>query len=82
MCDTERVLILSNLLQVFSSKSSDTSSVSSSSNGKHKRNSTFRIAPKRDSMLLPDKGYDKGWIRRQTERDAAATEGEGWHSKA
>lgn len=69
--------------QMFSSKPSDVSSVSSvRSSGKNKRSSTFRIVPKRESMVLPDKGYDKGWIRLQAERDATAAEGEGWRSKA
>lgn len=48
--------------------------------GKHQ--SQFRIVSKRDSMLLPEEGYEKGWIQKQAERDVAATQGEGWKSKA
>ena len=47
-----------------------------------KRNSTFKIVPKRESMVLPDVGHERGWIRKQGERDEAATEGEGWKSSA
>ena len=47
-----------------------------------KRNSRFSIVPKRNSMILPDVGYEKGWIKRQAERDEAAGQGEGWKSPA
>jgi hypothetical protein len=47
-----------------------------------KRNSTFKIVPTRDSMLLPDAGHEKGWIRKASEKEDRATDGEGWKSSA
>ncbi len=47
-----------------------------------KRNSTFKIVPKRESMLLPEVGHERGWIRKASEKDDMATEGEGWKSSA
>lgn len=47
-----------------------------------KRNSTFKIVPKRESMILPDVGHERGWIRKAGEKDDLATEGEGWKSSA
>lgn len=65
------------------SKTEDASSVSAkASSVKAKRASTFRIVPKKDSMLLPEQGYEKGWVRKQSELDEKATEGGGWKSKA
>jgi hypothetical protein len=49
---------------------------------KAKRNSTFKIVPKRESMLLPDVGHERGWIRKQGEKEDLATQGEGWKSAA
>lgn len=49
---------------------------------KDKRASQFRIVPKRNSMLLPEAGHEKGWIKKQAERDEAASTGEGWKSQA
>jgi len=47
-----------------------------------KRNSTFKIVPKRESMVLPDIGHERGWVRKAGEKDDMATEGEGWKSAA
>jgi hypothetical protein len=47
-----------------------------------KRNSTFKIVPKRESMLLPEVGHERGWIRKTGEKDDVAAEGEGWKSSA
>lgn len=47
-----------------------------------KRHSTFKIVPKRESMVLHDVGYEHGWIRKAGEKDDMATEGEGWRSSA
>ncbi|KIM26634.1 hypothetical protein M408DRAFT_25337 [Serendipita vermifera MAFF 305830] len=47
-----------------------------------KRNSTFKIVPKRESMILPDAGHERGWIRKQGEKDDLAQDGEGWKSSA
>jgi hypothetical protein len=58
-----------------------TESLSSTSRGV-KRNSTFKIVPKRESMVLPDIGSDHGWIKKAGEKDDMATEGEGWKSAA
>jgi len=66
--------------EMWSSRTSDTASKATSA--KAKRNSQFRIVPKRNSMLVPDAGYEKGWTKKQEERDNAAVEGEGWKSKA
>jgi len=49
---------------------------------KSKSNSQFKVVAKRDSVLLPNTGHEAGWINKQAEREAAAQEGEGWHSKA
>lgn len=46
------------------------------------KDSQFRIMPDKNSMLLPDQGHKTGWVRKQFDRDAAATDGEGWKSKA
>lgn len=68
------------LKELFHTKSSD--AASKTSTAKSKRNSQFRIVPQRDSMLLPNIGNEKGWSRKQFEREDAAAEGEGWKSKA
>lgn len=47
-----------------------------------KRNSTFKIVPTRDSMVLPDVGHERGWVRKASEKDELAKEGEGWKSSA
>ncbi|PVF96377.1 hypothetical protein CPB86DRAFT_874940 [Serendipita vermifera] len=47
-----------------------------------KRNSTFKIVPKRESMLLPEAGHERGWIRKQGDKEDLATDGEGWKSSA
>lgn len=47
-----------------------------------KKDSQFKIVAKRDSVLLPNAGYEGGWINKQAEREAAAGEGQSWHSKA
>ncbi|CAG8625632.1 17243_t:CDS:10, partial [Acaulospora colombiana] len=47
-----------------------------------KRNSTFKIVPKRESMLLPEVGHERGWIRKQGEKEDLAADGEGWKSTA
>lgn len=47
-----------------------------------KRNSTFKIVPKRESMILPDVGHERGWIRKAGEKEDLAAEGEGWKSSA
>ena len=60
----------------FSTKSK--SSVTSA----EKRQSTFKIVPSRNSMILTDVGYDKGWVKRSSEIADKAKEGEGWKSAA
>jgi hypothetical protein len=62
--------------QLWHKQASEISSI------KSKRDSAFRVVPKHESMLLPDKGHKKGWIRRQAEKDAEAAEGDGWRSEA
>ncbi|KAG8824097.1 hypothetical protein FRC19_002552 [Serendipita sp. 401] len=57
-------------------------SPSPTSNKGVKRNSTFKIVPKRESALLPDVGHERGWIRKTSEKDELAHEGEGWKSSA
>jgi hypothetical protein len=47
-----------------------------------KRGSHFKVVAKRDSVLIPDAGHEAGWINKQAEREAAAGEGQTWHSKA
>jgi hypothetical protein len=42
----------------------------------------FKIVPKRESMILPDVGYEKGWLKRQTDLVRAVGSGEGWKSSA
>ncbi|KLO12225.1 hypothetical protein SCHPADRAFT_905341 [Schizopora paradoxa] len=75
--DTSKTQVLK---EYFHTKSSDTASKASSV--KSKRNSQFRIVPQRDSMLLPNVGHEKGWSRKQYEREDAAADGDGWKSKA
>jgi hypothetical protein len=75
------------LKSVFSSNGSaaaddTTVAASNQSTRSAKRNSTFKIVPTRDSMLLPDAGHEKGWIRKASEKQDRATEGEGWKSSA
>jgi hypothetical protein len=83
-------------LKTVFTKTSDTGSMTAVSGDEHspertvsratskaeKRNSKFKIVPKRESMLLPDVGHEKGWIRKASEKDDKATEGEGWKSSA
>lgn len=65
------------------SRKSKASSVSSPAPEKGKRSSgTFKIVPKRESMILPGIGYEKGWIKRQSEHEEKAKMGEGWKSAA
>lgn len=49
---------------------------------KSKTDSQFKIVAKRDSVLIPNAGHESGLIHKQAEREAAAQEGETWHSKA
>ncbi|KAF8590689.1 hypothetical protein K439DRAFT_1611824 [Ramaria rubella] len=50
---------------------------------RRKRDSAFRVVPKRDSALLPGQRHKRGWARRQAEKDAEiAAEGIGWRSEA
>lgn len=42
----------------------------------------FQIVAKRDSVIIPNAGHEAGYINKQAERQAAAGEGTGWHSKA
>jgi hypothetical protein len=75
------------LKSVFSSNGSATAddttvAASNQSTRSAKRNSTFKIVPTRDSMLLPDAGHEKGWIRKASEKEDLATDGEGWKSSA
>lgn len=84
-------------LKTVFTKTSDTGSMTAVSADEHspershtraasakseRRNSKFRVVPKRESMLLPDVGYEKGWMRKIGETDDKATEGEGWKSSA
>lgn len=47
-----------------------------------KRSSTFKIVATRDSMVIPEAGHEKGWIRKASEKDDTAKQGEGWKSSA
>ncbi|TDL17822.1 hypothetical protein BD410DRAFT_793854 [Rickenella mellea] len=76
--DGSRTQVLKDMLH-HKSTSDDASSKAST---KAKRGSSFRIAPTRDSMLIPEHIHEKGWVKRQAEKDEKATEGEGWRSKA
>ena len=49
---------------------------------KDERNAQFKIVSKRDSAIMPDKGYPGGWVNRAQERAEAAQKGEGWKSEA
>ena len=49
---------------------------------KEERNAQFKIVSKRDSAIMPDKGYPGGWVNRAQERSEAAQQGEGWKSAA
>ena len=62
--------------QLWNKQTSEISSI------RPKRDSGFRVVPKRESMLLPDQGHKRGWIRRQAEKDVEAAEGDGWRSEA
>ncbi|KAG8861957.1 hypothetical protein FRB96_002400 [Tulasnella sp. 330] len=42
----------------------------------------FQVVAKRDSVIIPNAGHESGYINKQAEREAAASEGQGWHSKA
>ncbi|THH11002.1 hypothetical protein EW145_g940 [Phellinidium pouzarii] len=53
-----------------------------SHSGRSGRQSRFRLFAKRDSMLFPEQGHERGLIRKQAERDAAVIDGEGWKSAA
>ncbi|KAF7791135.1 hypothetical protein EIP86_002146 [Pleurotus ostreatoroseus] len=44
--------------------------------------SQFKIVSKRDSAIMPDKGYPGGWVNRTTEREETALKGEAWRSEA
>ncbi|KZT50965.1 hypothetical protein CALCODRAFT_488290 [Calocera cornea HHB12733] len=47
-----------------------------------KSDSQFKIVTNRNSELLPDVGYEKGWINKASDRQDAANTGEGWRSPA
>jgi alpha-D-ribose 1-methylphosphonate 5-triphosphate diphosphatase PhnM len=64
----------------YSSKKSEASSRASTI--ATKRQSRFNMVPKRESLILPDVGYEKGWIKRQAEREELVGQGEGWKSSA
>ncbi|KAG8804896.1 hypothetical protein FRC17_005846, partial [Serendipita sp. 399] len=54
----------------------------SPTSSKVKRNSTFKIVSKRESALLPEVGHERGWVRKTSEKDDLAHQGEGWKSAA
>jgi len=64
----------------YGSKKSEASSRASTIASK--KQSRFNIVPKRESLILPDVGYEKGWIKRQAEREELVGQGEGWKSSA
>ena len=47
-----------------------------------KESGTFKVVSKRDSAILPDKGYPGGWINRTQEKVEKAMEGSEWRSEA
>ncbi|EJT98618.1 hypothetical protein DACRYDRAFT_96400 [Dacryopinax primogenitus] len=63
------------LKEIFQRKKEEAQSVK-------ERKSEFKIDTSRNSMLLPDVGYEKGWIQKVSDRKDAAAAGEGWHSPA
>ncbi|KAG8905215.1 hypothetical protein FRB99_000484 [Tulasnella sp. 403] len=71
--DSSRKEVLKNM---FERKQDEAASKKSQST------SHFKVVAKRDSVLLPNTGHEAGWINKQAEREAAAQEGENWHSKA
>ncbi|EJD40905.1 hypothetical protein AURDEDRAFT_153456 [Auricularia subglabra TFB-10046 SS5] len=68
------------LKQLFTKKTEDAESKVSSV--KSKRESKFKIVPRRESMLLPDQGHESGWSRIQYEKEELAKQGDGWRSNA
>ncbi|KAI5121398.1 hypothetical protein M0805_003170 [Coniferiporia weirii] len=70
------------IMDIWNNQKHEVSSTASM-HRKSKRQGHFRLVTTSESMMLPERGYEKGWIRKQAERDAAAaTDGEGWRSKA
>ncbi|KAF8326038.1 uncharacterized protein EI90DRAFT_2930862 [Cantharellus anzutake] len=77
--DISRTQVLSSL---FEKKKDDTTSLISSGESSGARKSQFKIVAKRESSLIPNTGYESGWIGKIAEREAAASTGEGWRSEA
>ncbi|KZO93654.1 hypothetical protein CALVIDRAFT_539829 [Calocera viscosa TUFC12733] len=64
------------LKELFQKKKDEAASKTS------KNDSKFQIVTNRNSELLPNVGYEGGWINRQADRVDAAAAGKGWHSPA
>lgn len=67
------------LQEMFQRKKDEAESVKDK---KEERNAQFKVVSKRDSAIMPDKGYPGGWVNRTQERSEAASKGEGWRSEA
>lgn len=71
------------LQEMFQRKKDEAESVKSAAQSKKdERNAQFKIVSKRDSAIMPNKGYSGGWANRAQERVEAASTGEGWKSEA
>lgn len=71
------------LQEMFQRKKDEAESVKSGAKEKkEERNAQFKVVSKRDSAIMPDKGYPGGWVNRTQEREDAAKRGDGWKSEA
>jgi len=68
------------LKRMFAKNTDEAASKASSI--KEKRESKFKIVPRRESMLLPEQGHQSGWSRIQHDKEAEVQNGEGWRSEA
>ena len=84
--DTSNTQVLkeffSNSASTQPSEAPDASAAQRAAAIKEKRGSKFNFVPRRESLLLPEVGHEKGWINKQTEKEELAEAGEGWKSKA
>lgn len=67
------------LQEMFQRKKEEAESVKEK---KEERNAQFKVVSKRDSAIMPDKGYPGGWVNRVQEREDAAKTGKDWRSEA
>ncbi|KAH7100372.1 hypothetical protein BKA62DRAFT_706845 [Auriculariales sp. MPI-PUGE-AT-0066] len=74
------------LKQIFKGTEDKTSQASEAaskvSSVKAKRESKFKIVPRRESMLLPEQGHQSGWSRLQYDKEDQAKQGDDWRSNA